>query len=78
MDLKKYVGEKVSILVDAKDKIENDVGYLEEWDGKYVTLRCENPNFDVKTIILRKDVIRSIWVYKDKEMKYRKKKEESK
>jgi len=48
-------------------KIENSVGDVEDWDGVYLTLKPNSPKFNVETIILRKDVIRSIWVYKDAE-----------
>ena len=68
MPWEEYIGRFVSVLIDGKDgKVENYLGTITHFDAEppIIVLAPNNPNFNVCEILIRPDIIRSIWVYKD-------------
>lgn len=60
------IGKKVSILLEGKDnKIEDYSGILEEVHDDYVKLNPNNPNYTIEYLMISKDIIKSVWVYKE-------------
>ena len=64
-ELSKYYGQIISVMIEREPgKWENDIGTLQGVDNSFIYLKPNNPKFSVELIVLREDIIRSIWVQK--------------
>lgn len=64
--------KKVSILLDVHRNEflkESYSGTLKEIGDDYIVLVTNNPNFHIAELLLRKDVILSIWLYNEEYLK---------
>jgi hypothetical protein len=61
-------GEVVSVLLDLnKNHLlkESYNGTLTETGEDYIILETNNPNFHIKTLIIKKNLILSVWIYSE-------------
>jgi len=66
MRFEELIGKTISVLLTGKDnKKEAYTGVLEEIQGDYLILKFLNTAHTIDRVVVRKDVIESMWIYKD-------------
>lgn len=65
--LKKFIGERVSVLIDTSKCCVNRKSYggiLKEVGEDYIVIDASKSQWDIQDIILTRELILSVWTYK--------------